>query len=129
MTEKRHDIIFQIKKNAYIHKYKEPFVAKNLDSAMFILEKIVKNRKSGCKKKIYCEFIDNETGKYVGSKRKADYHNYAAAICVNEEEIYKAQEDPRVLAPAIVDVLEGLWWSITNGKEDIRDEEGKSINI
>ena len=126
--EIRHDILFQIKKNAYIHKYKEPFILKNIDDAMEILGKIVTNRKSGVKKKVYCEFIDNKTGKYVGSKRRADFHPYGGAICVTEKEVYEAQVDLRVLAPAVVDVLGALWWSITNNKEDIRDSEGKAMS-
>lgn len=125
--EIRHDILFQIKKNTYIHKYKEPFIAKHLDDAMSILENVIAKRKSCIKRKVYCEFVDNETGKYVGSKRREDYFSYVAAIGLTEKEIYDAIIDIRTLAPAVVDVLGGLWWSIANGEEDIRDSEGKPV--
>jgi hypothetical protein len=127
-SEKRHDIVFQVKKSAYIHKYREPFVLKNLDGAMAILEKIIATRKSGTKRRIYCEFIDNDIAEYKGPKHSDDYYSYGAALCVTEEEIHKAIKDLRVLAPAVVDALGGLWWSITNSAEDIRTDEGLAIN-
>jgi len=125
--EIRHDILFHVKKNAYIHKYREPFIAKHLDDAMSVLENVIAKRKTCTKRKIYCEFVDNETGKYVG-KRTADYYPYVAAIGVSEKDIYDAIIDIRILAPAIVDVLGGLWWSIVNDEEDLRDENGKLIS-
>ncbi len=125
--EKRHDIVFQIKKTARIHKFKEPFVLKNLDGAMAILEKVIANRKSGTKRRIYCEFIDTDVSGFKGPKNNGDYHNYGAAICLTEEELSVAHNSLHTLAPAVVDVLGGLWWSITNGEEDKRTEEGLAI--
>jgi len=121
--EVQHDIIFHLKKNTYIHKYKEPFILKNLDSAMDALEYVLAKRTARVKKKIYCEFVDNVNGKYVG-KRTVDYYPYVAAIAVTDDDIEKAIIDLRILAPAIVETLGSLWWSITNDKEDLREDTG-----
>ena len=124
--EVRHDILFQVKKNTYIHKYKEPFILKNLDSAMDALELSIGKRKACIRKKVYCEFVDNVNGKYVG-KRTADYYPYVAALAITEKEIHDAIVDLRILAPAVVDALGDLWFSIKNDIETMRDDTGQLV--
>lgn len=125
--EKRHDIVFMVKKNVYLHKYKEPFVLKNLDDAMALIDTVINKRKSSKKKKLYACYIKNGVGKLVLPEQNEKYYQYAASISLTEKEMYEYRERKDSIAPAIVDVLQGLWWSIINKKGVYTDEQGKVL--
>lgn len=127
-TIKRHDIVVMLKKNTYIHKYKEPFIAKNLDDIMELMKRVIKKRGTAKHKKSYGCFVEDGGGKMIMPEDTEKYYKFTGAICVTERELYAYSLDEGVLAPAMVDMLGAFWWAIKNDSPVITDDIGLTIN-
>lgn len=117
-----------VKKNTYIHKYKDPFVVKNLDNAMELLKRVIQKRKPCKLKKLYGCFVEDKVGFMELPQDLDNYYKYTGAICVTDKEIYAYGLDDGVLIPAIIDMLSAFWWSIKNDEVLTTDEIGLVVD-